>query len=617
MNILGISAYYHDSAAAIIKDGEIIAACQEERFTRIKNEAKFPINSIKFCLEYSGISMIQLDAIVFYDKPLLKFERILETYFINVPNGFLSFLKAIPIWIKDKIFLKKIIFNELSRIGKINTAQTQILFTEHHLSHAASAFFTSPYKESAILTIDGVGEWATVTIMQGYENKIKVLKELHYPDSIGLLYSSFTYFLGFKVNSGEYKLMGLSPYGNENSEQTIGFIRLIKEKLVYIYPDGSIKLNLDYFNFSNNLKMIKSSKWEKLFGMAIRKPETKIEQIHCNLSFAIQNIIEEIVLKLVKEVKEITKSENLCLAGGVALNCLVNTKIYENRIFKNIYIQPAANDAGGAIGAAFAAYHIVFGKERNILNKRDLMKGMFLGPEYSKIDVEKLIRKYNATYKYFQEFDELIENVTNLLEERKIIGWFQGRMEFGPRALGNRSIIADARDSNMIEKLNLKIKNRETFRPFAPAVLLEDLNFYFDGIQESSYMLFVAKVKKENQRHLPNNYEYLQVQEKIKIDRSIINTVTHVDFTSRIQTVSLSDNPKFYKLLRKYKSKTGNGILVNTSFNVRGEPIVCTPEDAYLCFLNSEIDYLICENFLFKKDERENPNSFNQKFQLD
>jgi carbamoyltransferase len=617
MNILGISAYYHDSAATIIKDGEIIAACQEERYTRIKHDSIFPVNAIKFCLDYSGISITNLDAIVFYDKPLLKFERILETYFKNAPFGFLSFLKVIPIWMKDKIFLKKTIFDELSKFGKINLKQTKILFTEHHLAHAASAFFTSTYNESAILTIDGVGEWATTTIMHGYGNNIKVIKEIHYPDSVGLLYSAFTYFLGFKVNSGEYKLMGLSPYGNSNDKQTINYTTIIKEKLIKIFPDGSIKLNAGYFNYSNSLRMIKLRKWEKLFGIAIRKPETKIEQCHCNLAYAVQNVLEEIVLQLVKEAKKIVKSENLCLAGGVALNCLANTKIWESNIFSNIYIQPVANDAGGSLGAALAAYHMYSGKERKLLYTSDLMKGMYLGPEFSSIDINKLIRKYDAIYEYYQDFDDLIEVVTQKLEQRKIIGWFQGRMEFGPRALGNRSILADVRDISMIEKINLKIKNREFFRPFAPSVLIVDVDNYFEGISDSPYMLYVAKVKNENRYKLPTNYENLNTEEKLKITKSNINAVTHVDFTSRIQTVEFEDNPKFYNLLTKYKEKTGYGILINTSFNVRGEPIVCTPEDAYLCFINSDIDFFVCENFIFSKTHEKKINFIANKFKFD
>jgi len=617
MNILGISAFYHDSAAAIIKDGEIVAACQEERFTRIKHDSEFPVNAVKFCLDYSGISIDKLDAIVFYDKPLLKFERIIETYFKNAPFGFLSFLKVIPIWMKDKIFLKKSIFDELTKIGKINLQQTKILFTEHHLAHAASAFFTSTFTESAILTIDGVGEWATITIMHGSGNNIKVIKEIHYPDSVGLLYSAFTFFLGFKVNSGEYKIMGLAPYGNPTDNQTICFVQLIKDKLIRIFPDGSIKLNAGYFNYSNSLKMIKLKKWEELFGILIRKPESGIEQCHCNLAHAVQSVLEEIVLKLAGEAKKMVNSENLCLAGGVALNCLANTKVKESNLFRNIYIQPAANDAGGSIGTALAANHIYFENERNYTNNGDLMKGMYLGPEFNDLDIEKLIRKYDATFQYYSDFEELLEVVADKLEQRKIIGWFQGRMEFGPRALGNRSILADARDISMIENINLKVKNREVFRPFAPSVLSDESENYFEGITDSPYMLYVAKVKKENRIQLPDNYENLNIEEKLKAQKSDINAVTHVDYTSRLQTVKFESNPKFHRLLAKYKEKTGFGILVNTSFNVRGEPIVCTPEDAYLCFMNSNIDYFVCENFIFDKQTGIKTNIISNKFKLD
>jgi carbamoyltransferase len=518
---------------------------------------------------------------------------------------------------KDKIFLKKNIFNELSKIEKINLKQTKLLFTEHHLAHAASAFFTSNYTESAILTIDGVGEWASATIMHGIGNQIKVLKEMHYPDSIGLLYSAFTYFLGFKVNSGEYKLMGLSPYGNSNDKQTIDYIHIIKENLISIFPDGSIKLNAGYFNYSNSLRMIKSKKWEKLFGIPIRKAESNIEQHHCNLAYAVQSVLEEIVLKLVKETKKIISSENLCLAGGVALNCVANTKIRESKIFRNIYIQPAANDAGGSVGAALSAHHIYFGKERKYVDARDLMKGMYLGPEFSKIDILKLIRKYDANCEYYADFNELIEIVSHQLEQGKIIGWFQGRMEFGPRALGNRSILADARDISMIEKINTKIKNREIFRPFAPSVLINDSDAYFEGISDSPYMLFVAEVKIENRISAPANYANFNIKEKLNTDKSNINAVTHVDYTSRLQTVMQDDNPKFHALLSRYKEKTGFGILINTSFNVRGEPIVCSPEDAYLCFVNSEIDYLVCKNYLFSKSQQNWTNIIQNKFKLD
>jgi len=477
--ILGISGLYHDSAAALIKDGEIIAAAQEERFTRKKYDPSFPINAIKFCLEWSGFKIEELDAIIFYDKPLLKFERLLETYYAFSPKGVKQFLHSIPVWINEKIMLKKLIWKNLKKIENFKK-RPKLLFAEHHLSHAASAFYPSPFEKAAILTIDGVGEWATASICIGQKNKIQLLKEMHFPHSVGLLYSAFTYYLGFKVNSGEYKLMGLSPYGNPFSKRTKSFIKKIKNEILEIFDDGSIWLNQDYFNYATGLRMVNEKKWEKLFGFPRRMPESEIKQHHCDLAYAIQQITEEIIIKMAIHTKEVTGLENLCLAGGVALNCVANGKLLHKKIFKKIWIQPAAGDAGGALGAALAGYYIYFEKNREISPFMDNMKGSFLGPEYSWLDIEKTAKKFKANYIKYDDFDKLCKDVAKLINEGKVIGWFQGRMEWGPRALGNRSILADARNPEMQKKLNLKIKYRESFRPFAPSVLFEDLEEYFD-----------------------------------------------------------------------------------------------------------------------------------------
>ena len=601
MKILGISAFYHDSAAAIINNGEVIAAAQEERFTRKKHDFSFPSNAIEFCLNYSGFSLSKLDAIVFYDKPLLKFERLLETYYGFAPKGLISFITAIPVWIKEKMFIKKIIYEELNKINKFDKKKIKLLFPEHHLSHAASAFYPSPFQEAAILTIDGVGEWATASICYGNGNKITIKKELRFPHSLGLLYSAFTYYLGFRVNSGEYKLMGLAPYGNPNSNNLNKFIEAIKNNLLEIKEDGSIWLNQDYFEYATGLRMVKDKKWEKLFGFPRRETETEILQHHCNLALAIQKVTEEAMLKMAYEAKRLTNAKYLCMAGGVALNCVANGKILNEKLFEDIFIQPAAGDAGGAVGAALAADFIYFNQERISNSKSDEMKGSFLGPEFSDLDMKFMSRKYDAVYKEFIDFDELIDQVSTLLMDGNAIGWFQGRMEFGPRALGNRSIIGDARNPEMQKKLNVKIKYRESFRPFAPSVLAEDSNHYFKMEGSSPYMLIVENVVEERRTELPPNYQELPIRDKLYYVRSDIPAITHIDFSARIQTVHKETNERFWKLIRMFQQKTGYGLIINTSFNVRGEPIVCTPEDAYRCFMRTEMDYLVMGDLFYDK----------------
>lgn len=615
--ILGISAFYHDSAAALTVDGHIIAAAQEERFTREKHTADFPVNAIQYCLEEAGLEIDELDAVVFYDKPLLKFERLLETYYAFAPRGLVSFLKAIPVWLREKLFLKKQIYDGLKNCGDYDKKNLKLLFPEHHLSHAASAFFASPYQEAAILTIDGVGEWCTAALGFGKANKILIHKELHFPHSVGLLYSAFTYYLGFRVNSGEYKLMGLAPYGNPDAEQTQDFINIIKENLVNIKPDGSIWLNQKYFNYATGLRMVKDDKWQALFGFGRRASEAKLEQQHCNLALAIQQVTEEIVLKMASEVQRITGAENLCMAGGVALNCVANGKLLQSKIFKNIYIQPAAGDAGGALGAALAAHYIYFNEKRNT-NNTDQMKGTYLGPSYSDKEIELMSRKVKAVYQKYDNFNDLTKNIAAKIADGKVVGWFQGNMEFGPRALGNRSILADAREPEVQKKLNLKIKFREEFRPFAPSVLREDVDKYFDLNTDSPYMLLVAPVKENLRKPLPDNYGSLSFWDKLYFQKSDIQGVTHVDFSARIQTVHQNTNPRYWQLLDTFRQLTGCSLLVNTSFNVRGEPIVCTPYDAYRCFMSTEMDMLVINDFVYTKSEQpQNPDKWKVEFKAD
>jgi carbamoyltransferase len=618
--ILGISAFYHDSAAALTVGEEVIAAAQEERFTRIKHTPDFPTNAIKYCLEEAGLSINELDAIVFYDKPLLKFERLLETYYAFAPKGLPSFLKAIPVWLNEKMFLKKLIFDGLKEVEEYDKKKVKLLFPEHHMSHAASTFFASPYKESAILTIDGVGEWNTTTIGFGSGNNIEIKRELNFPHSVGLLYSAFTYFLGFTVNSGEYKLMGLAPYGNPNSVQTKEFVKIIKNYLVDIKEDGSIWLNQKYYNYATGLKMIREKKWAKLFSFPVRKDEAELEQHHCNLAMAIQQVTEEIVLKMATEAKRVTNSENLCLSGGVALNCVANGKLLKEGIFKNIYIQPAAGDAGGALGAAMAINYMYFDGERTTDEVNDKMYGSYLGPDYSDKEIELMSRKSKAVYKKYDDFNELSAFIASKISEGNVAGWFQGRMEFGPRALGNRSIIGDARNPEMQKKLNLKIKYREGFRPFAPSVLSEDSEDYFDLKASSPYMLLVAPIIEKRRKKLPSNYFELTLWERLYYERSDVQSITHLDFSARVQTVHKETNPRYWGLINEFKKKTGDGLVVNTSFNVRGEPIVCNPHDAYRCFMSTEMDYLVINDFVYCKTEQpdwENKEKWRVKFKKD
>ncbi|MDD5167830.1 MAG: carbamoyltransferase [Syntrophales bacterium] len=604
MNILGISSFYHDSAAVLLQEGEIAAAAQEERFTRKKHDPGFPAHAVGFCLSYGGICLQELDAVVFYDKPLLKFERLLETYYAFAPQGFRSFLSAIPVWVKEKIFLKKLIREELGKIDPVAKEKIKLLFTDHHLSHAASAFFPSPYNESAILTIDGVGEWATASIGFGQGSNISLLKEMKFPHSVGLLYSAFTYYLGFRVNSGEYKLMGLAPYGDPDSERVKTYRRIICEHLLDLKDDGSIWLNQDYFDYATGLSMAKDDKWEQLFGLPKRPAESEIDQRHGDLAMAIQQVTEEIVLRMAKTAKRLTGAGTLCLSGGVALNCVANGKLLREGIFDDIWIQSAAGDAGGALGAAYAAHHMYFGKERKGSSGTDKMQGSYLGPEFSDLDIMTMARRYKAAYQYYDETEKLSEAVAGDLASGSAVGWFQGRMEWGPRALGGRSILGDARNKEMQKRLNLKIKYRESFRPFAPSVLYEDTADYFETDKPSPYMLLIADVKKERRNPLPANYHEQPLRDKLYYVRSDVPAITHLDYSARLQTVHKETNPRFWSLINAFKTKTGCAVIVNTSFNVRGEPIVCTPEDAYRCFMRTDMDCLVLGNFVFHKVEQ-------------
>jgi len=615
--ILGISAYYHDSAAALIIDGEIIAAAHEERFTRIKHDSSFPINAARYVLNEAGIDYEDLTAISFYDKPYIKFERLLETYHAFAPKGLLSFLSAIPVWIKEKLFMKKMLREELSELGN---KKIKLLFPEHHLSHAASAFYPSPFEDAAILTIDGVGEWATTTIGYGKGNAIKIIEELHFPHSLGLLYSAFTQYIGFRVNSGEYKLMGLAPYGNPDSEQTKNFKAKILEEMVDIREDGSILLNMRYFKFATGLKMIDGKKWKSLFGIPPRKAESEISHDYMNLALAIQQITEEIVFKLANTAKALTISNYLVMAGGVALNSVANGKLLQSKLFRDIWIQPAAGDAGGALGAAYLGWYLWKGEKRQVNKNSDAMKGAYLGPEYHEKDTLGLIRKYNAPYKHFEDFNELTKIVAGKISEGNVIGWFQGRMEYGPRALGNRSILGDARNPEMQKKMNLKIKHREGFRPFAPTVLEEDIQNYFEIENPSPYMLYVVPVKQERLLTLPKTYSEMGLYERLYHPRSDIPTITHIDYSARIQSVNKTTNPKYWSLINEFKNQTGYGVIVNTSFNVRGEPMVCTPDDAFKCFMRTEMDLLVIGNYMFEKSQQKtwiNDKNWKEEFKLD
>jgi carbamoyltransferase len=595
--ILGISAFYHDSAAALLMGGRIVATAQEERFTRKKHDAGFPVHAIRYVLQEAGLTAGELDVVAYYEKPFIKFERLLETYHAFAPRGLESFLTAVPLWIKEKLFIRRLIKNELAEFGGNNL---KLLFPEHHLSHAASAYYPSPFNESAILTLDGVGEWATTTISHGAGNKITILRELDFPHSIGLLYSAFTYYCGFKVNSGEYKLMGLAPYGNPASPQVRHFRQVILNELIDLREDGSLILNMNHFDYATGLKMCRDKAWEKLFGVPRREPETDILPSYMNMALAIQQVTEEVVLKLAATAKGLTGSDHLCMAGGVALNCVANGKLLQQKIFKNIWIQPAAGDAGGALGAALAVRYIWKGRER-VVDHPDSMSGSCLGPEFDDKAILRMAGRYGAPYEHYHDFGELCRDVADFLSLGYVVGWFQGRMEYGPRALGNRSILGDARRAEMQKRLNLKIKHREGFRPFAPVVLAEDSQQYFDLEVPSPYMLLVAPVKKERRHSLPDGYEEIPMFERLYYPRSDIPAVTHIDFSARIQTVHKETNERLWRLVNAFKEQTGYGILINTSFNLRGEPIVCSPEDAYRCFMRTEMDYLIVGDFVFDK----------------
>lgn len=604
--ILGISAFYHDSAAAIVRGGNILAAAQEERFTRKKHTADFPVHAIRYCLSETGYDIDQLDAVVFYDKPFLKFERLLQTYYSFAPRGLASFIKAIPVWLGEKLFLKKKIHDGLKTVMSYDKSELNLLFSEHHLSHAASAFYPSPFETAAILTIDGVGEWCTASICVGRGRDIEMIREMEFPHSVGLLYSAFTYFLGFKVNSGEYKLMGLAPYGNPHSPQTKDFVEKIRSTLVRINDDGSIWLDQQYFDYATGLKMTATTKWESLFGMQRRKRESGIDQVHCNLAWAIQNVTEEIVLKMAREALRITNTTHLCLAGGVALNCVANGRLLREEEFEDIYIQPAAGDAGGSLGAALAVAHLYFKTKRKVnTGAGDQMKGALLGPDFSTKEIILTNRKLRAEATQYEDLSTLTKEVAGRLADGNVVGWFQGRMEFGPRALGNRSILADPRNPDMQRKLNLKIKYRESFRPFGPSVLEEDQTEYFDLPCPSPYMLLTAPIAKARQMTLPDDYFSLPLVERLQVPRSDIQSVTHVDYSARIQAVNEETNKRYWSLIQAFKNRTDYGVLINTSFNIRGEPIVCTPYDAYRCFMCTEMDYLVIGDFVY--DKRDQP----------
>jgi len=611
--ILGISAFYHDSAAALIIDGEIISAAQEERFSRKKHDARYPYNAIEFVLKNSKVKLNQVDHIVFFEKPFLKFERLLETYLAFAPKGFKSFCMSMPIWLREKLFQKKFLFEKLKQHDENFNNINKIYFSEHHYSHAASAFYPSPFSDAIILTLDGVGEWATATIAIGKDNDIKILKEIHFPHSIGLLYSAFTYYTGFKVNGGEYKVMGLAPYGNPK------YKKIILNELIDLKEDGSFRLNMKYFNYATGLTMT-NNKFEDLFGQKTRDPDKDLlTEFHMDIASSIQAATEEIILKLTKSLSKEYETKNLCMAGGVALNCVANGKVLKNNIYKSIWVQPAAGDAGGSLGAALAFWYKELGNKRKpILDKKDKMMGSFLGPSFDNNQVEKILKSLNAKF-YKKNDEDLFALIANELKNEKTIGWFQGRMEFGPRALGARSIIADPRSEKMQKELNLKVKFRESFRPFAPSILREDLSDWFELNCDSPYMLFVSDIKKNLQIPMSLDSEKLFGIDKLNIKRSSLPAITHVDYSARVQTVHKETNSRYYNLIKKFKEITNCPVLVNTSFNVRGEPIVCTVQDAFKCFMGTNLDILVCENFiLYKKEQNSNLiESYKNKFKND
>ena len=604
MNILGISAFYHDSAACLVQDGKIIAAAQEERFTRKKQDASFPINAVEFCLKQGGIKTSDLDYVGFYDKPFIKFERILETYLGIAPSGLRQYLSAIPIWLKDKIWTRANIRRDIDYRGPV-------LFAEHHESHASSAFFPSPFQEAAILTMDGVGEWATSSIAQGKDNKIDLLQELHFPHSLGLLYSAFTYYLGFKVNSGEYKVMGLAPYGEPK------YADLIRDRLIDLKEDGSFRMNMEYFDYLGGLTMT-NDKFAQVFGHPARQSESQLSQKEMDIAASLQCVTEEIMLKMARHIRELTGMKNLCLAGGVALNCVGNGKILKEKIFDNVWVQPAAGDAGGALGVALSIWHQMLGNER-VTNGKDSMRGAYLGPKFEEDEIRQFLDGQNIPYKQYDD-PQLAPAVAKDLQAGKVVGWFQGPMEFGPRALGGRSIIGDPRNPKMQSTMNLKIKYRESFRPFAPAVLAEKVQEWFEIDSESPYMLLVAGVREDKRLAMTEEQKKLFGIDLLNIPRSQIPAITHVDYSARIQTVHADTNPKFYELIREFDKATQCAVLINTSFNVRGEPIVCTPEQAYRCFMRTEMDTLVLENFVLdKKDQKplEADSNWKEEFELD
>jgi len=612
MFILGLSAYYHDSAACLLKDGEIIAAAQEERFTRKKHDADFPQNAIKYCLKEANISANQIDNVVFYEKPFVKFERLLETYLAFAPKGFTSFAKAMPVWIKDKLFQKTALIKKLkSTLDEDVNWSERLLFSEHHLSHAASAYYPSPFDSAAVLTLDGVGEWTTSSLAIGKGNDLKVLKEIHFPHSLGLLYSTFTYYTGFKVNSGEYKVMGLAPYGKPR------FAKLIQEKLITVAEDGSFQLDMSYFDYATGLTMT-NKKFDALFGGPPRTTEAEITQREMDLAASVQKVTEDIVLKLARGIAKETGECNLCLAGGVALNCVANGILLREKVFENIWIQPAAGDAGGALGAALSTWYLHHNKERSASKERDAMKGAYLGPKFTDAEIEAELTACGATFKKFSE-DEMIEEVASTLANEKVVGWMQGRMEFGPRALGGRSIIADPRSPVMQKQLNLKVKYRESFRPFAPSVLREDLSEWFELETDSPYMLLVANVQIKKRRVMTKEEEALFGIDKLNVPRSTVPAITHVDYSARIQTVHADTNPRYHALISKFKDKTGCPLVVNTSFNVRGEPIICTPTDAFKCFMGTKMDVLAVGSYILYKEQQDNALKENYKelYELD
>ncbi|NDJ23265.1 hypothetical protein GS682_16820 [Nostoc sp. B(2019)] len=612
MHILGISAYYHDSAAALVVDGDIVAAAQEERFSRKKHDARFPKGAIAYCLKQAGIRLQQVDQIVFYDKPLVKFERLLETYLAYAPKGLRSFIAAMPVWLKEKLYLKTLLKKELATLGDCKTAQLpQLLFTEHHQAHAASAFFPSPFERAAVLCLDGVGEWATTSVWLGEGHQLTPQWEIDFPHSLGLLYSAFTYYTGFKVNSGEYKLMGLAPYGEPK------YVDHILNHLLDLKEDGTFRLNMDYFNYTTGLTMT-TPKFHALFGSPPRESEGTLTQREMDLARSIQHVTEEVVLRLARTVKKELNTDYLCLAGGVALNCVANGRILRETGFRDIWIQPAAGDAGGAVGAALAIWHQYNDKPR-FPQDGDAMRGGYLGPSFGSGEIKNYLQSVNAPYQYLED-DKLMPELAEILEQEHVVGWFSGRMEFGPRALGGRSIIGDPRSPKMQSVMNLKIKYRESFRPFAPSVLAEQVSNYFEIDHSSPYMLLVAPIKAELRIPMTTQQEELFGIDKLNVKRSQIPAVTHVDYSARIQTVHQQTNPRYYDLLRHFQAKTGCAVLVNTSFNVRGEPIVCTPEDAYRCFMRTEMDYLVLENFLLAKSDQpqiHKDESWKTEFELD